>query len=140
LEDGTFDDNDNNVNVKGDLYSVITTSSAGTSDGIILNGTAEQEITGDGTYAKLTINNPNGILVPTGNTITIDGTLKMQDGIFDIGRNLLVLTENASINEASPFSESNMIQTNISFTDAGVRNISLNKQCHSVYLPNGLRW
>jgi hypothetical protein len=121
LEDGTFDDNDNNVNVKGDLYSVITTSSAGTSDGIILNGTAEQEITGDGTYAKLTINNPNGILVPTGNTITIDGTLKMQDGIFDIGRNLLVLTENASINEASPFSESNMIQTNISFTDAGVR-------------------
>ncbi len=121
LEAGTFNDNDNNVNVKGNLHSVITTTSAGTSDGIILNGTVEQEVSGDGTYAKLMINNPNGILVPTGNTITIEGNLKMQNGIFDIGRNLLILNENTSIVEASPFSESNMIQTNISFTDAGVR-------------------
>jgi len=121
LEDGTFDDNDNNVNVKGDLYSIITTSSAGTSDGIIMNGTAEQEITGTGTYAKLAINNVNGVIVPTGYTITVNENLKMQSGIFDIGRNLLVLTETASIEEASPFSESNMVQTNISFTDAGIR-------------------
>lgn len=121
LEDGTFDDNDNNVNVKGNLFSDIVTSSPGTNDGIIMNGTSVQEITGSGTYAKLTINNVNGILVPTSNNITISEKLKLQSGVFDIGRNLLVLNENAIIEEASPFSESNMIQTNISFTDAGVK-------------------
>ena len=43
----------------------------------------------------------------------------LSGGIFDIGKNLMELDADASINEKNAFSEFNMIQTNISFTDAG---------------------
>lgn len=121
LEDGIFNDNGANISVTGNLHNVVTTLSPGTGQGIIMQGTDLQTITGSGTYAKLTINNANGIEIPTGFTTTITDTLRLNTGVLDIGRNLLVLTQNAEIEEVSPFSETNMIQTNISFTDAGIR-------------------
>jgi len=121
LENGLFFDNGNNVNVEGNLNNEVTTLSSGTCDGIILNGSLEQVVSGTGNYARLTINNPANVTVPTGYDITITDSLQLKQGILDIGKNLLIFTKDADIIEASPFSESNMISTNISFTDAGVK-------------------
>jgi hypothetical protein len=121
FESGLFQDNGNNVNVKGNLNNVVTTLSSGAGNGIVLNGTSEQTITGSGTYARLMMDNAAGATVPTGNNITVTDSLLLKQGIFDIGKNLLILTKDADIVETAPFSESNMISTNISFTDAGVK-------------------
>lgn len=121
LTAGTFNDGGNNVIAKGNVHSVITTSSTASGDGIVLQGSENQTITGSGTYAKLTTDNGNGILVPTGNTLTITEQLKMQAGVLDIGKNLIKIGENAQILEANVFSNNNMIQTNMSFTDAGIQ-------------------
>ena len=121
LESGLFYDNGNNVNVKGNLNNIITALSSGTGNGIVLNGTSQQTITGSGTYARLMMDNSSGATVPTGYNVTVTDSLILKQGIFDIGKNLLILTKDADIIESAPFSESNMISTNISFTDAGVK-------------------
>jgi hypothetical protein len=60
--------------------------------------------------------------VPTqGESTTITDKLRLQNGVLDIGKNLLTLTSTAQIEEVSPFSATNMIQTYISFTDAGIK-------------------
>ncbi len=117
----TLNDNKNNIYVYGDIENNGTHIYGGSGDGISLVGTSEQTMTGDGHYGKLTINNAAGISVPVGNTITIDNELKMANGIFNISGNLLVLEKNCQIIEANPFGTNNMIQTNISFTDNGVK-------------------
>jgi hypothetical protein len=121
LISGTFDDGGNDLFAKGDMYVDITTTSGVSNDGIVANGSSQQNLYGDPIFAKLKTDNANGIFAPTGNTITITGELKMNQGIFDIGQNLLVLTKNADITAVSSFSETNMVQTNISFTDAGIK-------------------
>lgn len=121
LDSGTFDDGDNTLSVQGYVWLNATHTWGGNSDGILLNGTAQQVLTGSGTFGKLSINNSSGVFIPQGNTITIDGALQLEHGVLDIGKNLLILDTNASIIEKNPFSETNMIQTNISFTDAGVK-------------------
>ncbi len=121
LETGTFDDGGNDMFVQGDMYIDNTTLSGNGNDGIVANGSEQQKLFGSPTLAKLKIDNPNGIDNPTGNVVTITSALKMKQGILDIGKNLLILTKNATIDEVSPFSETNMIRTNISFTDAGVK-------------------
>ncbi len=123
LHGGTLDDGGNSIFVNGYTNMDALHLHGSTGDGIVLQGTSQQQLTGNGTFGKLTINNANNILVPLGNEFTITDTLKMQQGVFYIGSNLLTLEENAVIEEASPFSETNMIQTNISFTDKGVRKI-----------------
>ncbi len=121
LESGTFDDDGNDLFVQGDMYIDITTLSGASNDGIVANGTSQQNLVGTPSLAKFKTDNANGVFVPTGNEITITGELKMNKGIFDIGQNLMVLTKTADVVEVSSFSESNMVQTNISFTDAGIK-------------------
>lgn len=121
LNSGTFNDGDNTVTVQGSVNMEITHTWGGTSDGILMNGSSEQVLTGSGTFGKLSINNSMGISVPQGNEFTIDGALQLENGVLDIGKNLLILDQDAIIIEQNAFSENNMIQTNISFTDAGVK-------------------
>jgi len=122
LYSGTFDDGGNNVNVLGDIHNEITTLSSGLSQGIRMNGSDQQIMTGGGTYSRLFVENPAGVLIPTeAQSTTISDTLQLKKGVFNIGKNMLVLLKDAYIKEAAPFSENNMIQTNISFTDAGVK-------------------
>jgi hypothetical protein len=123
LQSGTFTDNSNNAYVQGDCQNDATHVHGGSGDGITLNGTQNQILTGNGTFGKLTLNNSNGISVPIGNSLKITNSLKMKNGIFNIGKNLLDLGVNAIIEQASPFSKTNMIQTNISFSDYGVRKV-----------------
>ncbi|SDB81330.1 beta strand repeat-containing protein [Williamwhitmania taraxaci] len=120
LRAGTFTTTSNTVTVRGNMLNDAT-HIYGAGDGIALNGTTTQILTGNGTFGKLTINNLNGIDVPVANQFKIINSLKMQSGVFNIGKNLLDLGVSASIEQASPFSNTNMITTNISFTDNGLR-------------------
>ncbi len=121
LRAGTFTTNSNTVTVKGNMLNDATHIYGAAGDGILLNGVVNQTLTGNGTFGKLTINNPSGVDVPVANQLKITNSLKMQAGVFNIGKNLLDLGTNALIEMASPFSKTNMITTNISFTDNGVR-------------------
>ena len=121
LRAGTFTTSSNNVTVKGDVLNDAAHIYGGAGDGIILNGTTSQTLTGNGTFGKLTVNNPNGINLPVANQFKITNSLKMLAGVINIGKNMLDFGVNALIEQASPFSLSNMITTDISFTDNGVR-------------------
>ncbi len=89
----------------------------------MLNGSSHQLATGNGTLGKLTIDNASGIEMPLGNSYTITDGLQLNNGIFEIGKNLLKLEVGADIIPGNPFSSSNMISTNISFTDNGVEKV-----------------
>ena len=119
--EATFTDNDNTVTVLNAIHNEGTHIS-GTTGGIKLQGTTDEQImTGDGTYGILTINNAFGIKVPTGNAPFIEKQLRLSSGVFNIGGNLLTLSKDCQIIEENPFSATNMIQTNISFTDNGIK-------------------
>lgn len=119
---GTLNLNGNTLQVKRNVSSVIPTLSSGSSQGILFNGSVNQVLSGGGTFSTITINNSQGVLVPTeGESTTITNKLRLQNGVLDIGKNLLTLTASAQIEEVSPFSATNMIQTYISFTDAGIK-------------------
>ncbi len=128
LSDGTLDDGGNTITVQGNIVNdgTHTTSSAG-GEGIVFAGSSQQEITrsvsGNSAFGKLTINNSNGVRIPDNNgyNFTIDNSLRLSAGVFDIGSSLLTITANATIEEVNTFGAANMIQTNSSFTDNGVR-------------------
>lgn len=118
---GTLRDSSNTVYISGDCFSDATHIYGGAGDGIDFNGSFEQQLSGSGTFGKITIS--NNVTVPLGNDLTITDNLKMNGGVFTIGKNLLTLNLGAVIEETVAFSSSNMIQTNISFTDKGVKKV-----------------
>jgi hypothetical protein len=107
-----------------EIDATITSTSG---SGLIFAGTAQQQLTrsvgGASTMGIVTINNGAGVIVPDGNgyDFNITDNLRLQSGVFDIGGSLLSLGTAASITPVSAFSVTNMIQTNSSFTDKGVR-------------------
>ncbi len=121
LRAGTFSDNGNTVTVLGNVYNDAIHQHSGTGDGIRFSGSTGQILEGNGTFGKLTISNAEGVSIPVGNQVTITRALKMEAGVFNIGSNLLDLGAAAVIEEASTFSATNMIETNLSFTDNGLR-------------------
>ncbi|MFO7938373.1 MAG: hypothetical protein R6U66_01335 [Bacteroidales bacterium] len=120
-QSGVLSDNGNTLSVKGDLLFAGDHNWGGSGDGILMNGIQQQMLQGSGAFGKLSVDNSEGIFVPEGNPINIQGALQLENGVLDIGKNLLVLATNAEIIEGNVFSDQNMIQTNISFTDAGVK-------------------
>lgn len=123
LRGGTFTDNGNTISVQGTVLNNATHVNNGSGDGIMLNGNAPQILEGNGTFGKLTINNPGGVNIPVGNQLTITQSLKMQAGILNIGNNLFDIGQDGIIEPGSPFSSANMIETNLSFTDNGLRKV-----------------
>jgi hypothetical protein len=105
------------------------TLTATSGNGLIFSGSTQQQLTrniaGTTTLGIITINNANGVVIPDGNgfNFTINNGLRLQRGVWDIGSSLITLNTNANIAEVNPFSVTNMIQTNSSFTDFGVRKI-----------------
>ncbi len=96
--------------------------------GLAFSSTVQQQqlkrsVSGTGTLGIVTINNANGVIIPDGNgyDFNITNNLRMQSGILDIGGSLLSLGVSALITPVSPYSAANLIQTNSSFTDKGVR-------------------
>lgn len=121
LVSGTLNTGTNTLNVEGNVINEgITISDSGT-EGIMLSGSDVQQIDGSGSFGILSIDNTNGVVVPTqSGAIAFTDALRMIDGVLDIGRNLLVLEEGAYVVPVNAFSETNMIQTNLSFTDNGI--------------------
>ncbi|WP_044107998.1 hypothetical protein, partial [Anaerophaga thermohalophila] len=122
LNDGVFDDNGNNIFVLRDVVNHGEFVSGSTGDGVVLNGSVEQKITGEGSFEKLWFENSAGFSQESGNIITIKENLQLEEGVFDIGNNEIVFETGATIsNSSDQFSAANMIQTNASFADGGIR-------------------
>ncbi len=124
FQGGTLTDNSNNLNIQGYCSFAGTHVYGGSGKGIVLNGSSNQQFSGGGTLGMLTINNLAGVDVPLGNEFTINNKLRLEGGIFNIDKNLLLLTEDCIVEHGNDdFSSTNMVQTNISFTDNGVQKI-----------------
>ncbi len=124
LQAGIFSDHNNEVTVRGHVVNNAIHQWGGTGDGVILAGSYPQNMVSTGEWGKITINNPSGVLVETSNhEIVINDAVKLISGVFDIGRNLLLLKENATFIEGNTYSEGNMVQSNLSFTDNGIKKI-----------------
>lgn len=114
------------INLTGNAQIDATIASTSGS-GLVFKGSSQQQLTrsasGTGTLGIVTINNASGVIVPDGNGYNFNVTtnVRLQRGVFDIGGSLLFLQTNALITPVSAFSVTNMIQTNSSFTDFGVR-------------------
>ena len=128
LLQGTLADNGNTVEVKGDLTLDGTHTSTG-GNGIMLTGDELQNIRrtgiGESLLGVLTIDNAEGVSIPEGQgyDFTIANRLRLSQGTFNVGSSLITLSANATIEEVNPFGANNMIRTNSSFNDAGVRKI-----------------
>lgn len=122
ISDGTLADGGNTISVQGDVVNHGTHDWGDSGAGILFNGTEQQQLQTSGILGKITINNTAGVYVPTeAFAIEIDDAVALQNGIFDIGKNLLHLDQSAEFIELSAYSEANMIQTNMSFTDNGIK-------------------
>ncbi|TRX71812.1 T9SS type A sorting domain-containing protein [Carboxylicivirga sp. M1479] len=121
---GTIYDNENTISIKGYVNFAGTHEYSGIGKGLYLTGSLNQELSGGGVIGMLTIFNPEGVDIPIGNAFTINDKLRLETGIFNIDKNLLLLSETCIIEHGlEDFSSNNMIQNNISFTDNGVKKI-----------------
>lgn len=107
------------VNLKGNLEN----NSAYTDDniaggGIVLNGTAIQYISGNGSFGRLELNNSFGAI--TQNNITLQNNLVLTYGVLDIGPYMLTLNQNALI-DGAPYDVTKMIKSDGVRSSLGVR-------------------
>ena len=107
ISEGTFADGGFSVTVNGDLTNNATHTGSGAI--VLTGGSSAHTVSGDGTgsFTNLTLNDANGATVST--DLTVNGTLTLTSGVFDIGANLLSLTSSGTISAATP-SSSTMIQ------------------------------
>jgi hypothetical protein len=137
LNSGVINDNGNNIFVLRDVFNNGAFVSGSTGNGVVLNGTSAQKIVGEGSFEKLWLENSAGFSQVPGNVITINENLQLEEGVFDIGNNEIVFETGAQIsNSLGQFSETNMIQTNASFSDGGIRKY-LNPGAASFVFPIG---
>lgn len=125
VNSGTLDMSSNTISLKNDAYILSTLSNTAGSNGLIFNGTSNQDLYGLSnntvTLGTITVSNPNGLDIPDGNGYNFDLTqnLRLAGGVFNIGGSLVTMVEGSTITAVSPFSVNNMVQTNSSFTDNG---------------------
>jgi hypothetical protein len=125
LEQGILADNGNNIRIVNNVYNVGTHIYGGHSNspsqlGIHMMGANLQQISGSGIFGKLTIDNSSGVYLPIGNTLFVTRALRLNQGIIDIQGNLLNMGIDCEV-EGTGFNPYKMIQTNISFTDNGIK-------------------
>lgn len=129
LTSGRILTNRHYLNLAGNLTGNGSILSNDDAQGVVFNTTGfaarQQELSGNLTIDVLKIENPLGVIVPTqGEAVSIQKRLVLSSGVFDIGKNLLSVAAPATIVDGAgtaAFTENNMIQTNISYSDAGVR-------------------
>lgn len=133
----TFSDGGNAVSLKKTFTNDgVTVSPSG--NGIQLNGTVAQDMSGNGVTAVLTLDNTLGFNSLTNSSLTISKALRLRQGILNAGGNLITIQSAASIVPVLAFSNTNMIQTNVSISDAGVRKyLPSGALVDSVYFPLG---
>ncbi len=119
LTKGTLDDNGKTLTALGDVLNSATHTSTGTGS-IILAGTTNQTIGGNGTgrFGNLTLNNALGATSTTNQEIT--QVLKLTNGVLTIGSNLLWLS-NTAAGAVTGFDATRFIRTNGIVADQGLR-------------------
>ena len=118
LTKGIFDDNGFTLTALGDVANSTTHLSTG-SGSIVLAGSANQNIGGNGTgrFGNLTLNNAAGATTTANQEIA--KVLTLTNGVFTIGSNLLWLSNTA--NTAVTGDATRFIRTNGIVADLGVR-------------------
>lgn len=115
-------------------------SDTNASRGLWLNG-SDHEITGHLKPDVMTVELTNAAGVVnvsgTGSALTIGRKLTLKSGTTHIGGNLLVVQKSATIVAGNAFGAQNMIQTNLSFTDSGIRHHFAQGSNGSYVLPIG---
>jgi hypothetical protein len=138
LLNGTLADRGNEIMVYGNLFNNGIHDWGNAGNGISMIGTQQQVLESTGTWGKISINNPSGVLVNTTSaSILIDDAVNLIAGVFDIGKNLLVMKQNAVFIPGNPFSENNMVQPNLSFTDNGIKKYFLGTYSGILTFPIG---
>ena len=123
---GTLNIGTNSISLKSNAYVESTLSNSG-GDGLIFNGTSGQQLYGLSNSSveigTITINNTSGISIPDGNgyDFRITQELALDGGVFNIGGSLLTIATGANITTSSTYNSNNMVQTNSSFTDNGLK-------------------
>lgn len=129
---GTLNTQTSAFNLKKDLVHDATHTSAAAGPGIVFNGTQQQNLdrTGPGTseVGVMNLDNAAGLIIgDTEENFRVNQKLTLTTGVFDMGGNLLIFPENAFIENGTggtavtDFNKNNMIQTNSSIRDFGVR-------------------
>lgn len=98
--------------------------------GLVMEGSSTQTLsrtvnTATSRIDILSIRNTAGVVIPDGQgyRFQIERQLRLERGVFDVGGNLILFTVNGVITPVNPYSVTNMIRTNSSFNDSGVRKI-----------------
>jgi len=117
LDYGTFICGNYAVNVKNNITNNATYTDS--QFGVILNNTtAQQLISGTGTFGRLELDNPFGAKIT--NDISLQRDLVLTQGILDLSQYLLTLGQNSTIGGA-PFSALKMITSNGVYSNIGIR-------------------
>ena len=129
---GTLNTQTSAFNIKKDLLHDAIHTSAAAGPGIIFNGSQRQNLdrssTGTSDFGVVELNNAAGLIISdTEENFQINEKLTLSTGVFDMGGNLLIFPEDAFIENGvggtgvDDFNVNNMIQTNSSIRDFGVR-------------------
>ena len=119
ITSGNFKLGSNSVSLKGNLTNNGTfTDNNNVGEGITLNGTSLQSISGTGAYSRLILINTAGAQIL--NDITLQEDLTMTTGMLDIKKYLLTLGTNAYL-QGAPFSTTKMITSDGVFSNVGIR-------------------
>jgi hypothetical protein len=108
----------NKLTLLGNLSNNGSYTDNNNNSGIALAGTLQQQIAGTGSFGRLELNNSAGANLM--NDINLQNNLVLTQGVLDINKFLLTLSQNSSITGA-PFDITKMIKTNGVISDLGVR-------------------
>ncbi|MEP1096565.1 MAG: T9SS type A sorting domain-containing protein [Cyclobacteriaceae bacterium] len=126
LTSGTFDIGSNSLNLQNDAFIQSTLTNSGGA-GLVFDGNTNQELSGLNNdvvdIGTITISNSSGVDIPDGNGFDFNITqeLRLNGGVFNIGGSLITLEAGTPVTAVSPFNVGNMVQTNSSFTDNGLK-------------------
>ncbi len=124
-ESGIINDNGNTINLRSNAVIEGDMTSAG-GEGVRFSGVAQQQLqrltAGTSNLGVVTIGNVAGVIIPESNGFNylIEGDLRMNGGIFNIGSSAVTIGQNGNITTNGSFSETNMVKTNSSFSDNGL--------------------
>ena len=113
----------NRMNLLGNILNSGSYTDDNSTGGISLSGASQQQITGTGGFGRLELNNALG--AKTNNDITLQGDLVLTQGILDINKNRLTLSQNSAIDGAS-FGLTKYIKSEGVISSLGVRKFFTN--------------
>ena len=143
IASGTLNDGGNTVTLYGDMTIDGTHTSGANGEGVLFAGSSQQSLSrtsaGNSNLGRISIDNPTRVVIPEGDGygFTVQRELRLSQGVFKIGSNLLVLATNAEITAVNPFSTVNMIETNKSASDAGVQKLFAANRKQDFIFPVG---